>query len=273
MQLQVIFRSNTQDLQPAEALASLGVTPATLKLRSLRSLMTSMEVLGQNQQVSAMTLTILDDHSDPEHLNQIAAMTHRSPLDPCLVSLEDFGSQALLRESLNLAQSSLSDFVYLVDDDQIHAPHALSQMLLVATFTSKMLGHTPLIVPNDTIQKYHDHMERYLFVCGERYWSSTPFHGGTVMLSRQTFNQYSVSKDPAHLLGIPCISPMPGLSIKLGGGGPTPQFIDWKLWWEPEDSKTNPAVMPSQRLPHLAPSEILAKHDLKGFFSSPFMET
>jgi len=80
------------------------------------------------QGIDDLELTIVDDHSSEETLSFLGDVIH----------LEDTGNNASMKKVFNLAADSKADLVYLVEDDYLHYPHAISEALETFTYFQNM---------------------------------------------------------------------------------------------------------------------------------------
>lgn len=112
MQLDVILRTHDQG-----SIHGRDVTYSKKEMvrRCATSLFSALEDVDAN-------LTIVDDHSSDDTLRLLE--THGE-----LIHLEGNGNNASLQKVFELAKASTADAVYLVEDDYLHFPYAVSEML------------------------------------------------------------------------------------------------------------------------------------------------
>ena len=92
--------------------------------RCLNALQISMEGTGAR-------LTVVDDHSSDATLALLPDDT---------IHLDGTGNNASMIKVSELAAESTADIVYLVEDDYLHYPEAISEMLETFEYFQKMAG-------------------------------------------------------------------------------------------------------------------------------------
>jgi hypothetical protein len=214
------------------------------------SLIRSVERARQAMPELEIAITVVDDHSDPACVDRLKALLTRSAVQwEWLPMLERTGNGASLLTSYERARSSCPDLIYFVEDDYLHFPEAILEMVEFFTATSVKLGRDIAVFPCDYADRYRDPYPSYITLGSARYWRSVAHVTGTLMLSRATleahwerfvaFGRYGL--DPAVtedstinriFSEVPCFSPMPSLTVHMQGPELMPPFVDWRSAWE-----------------------------------------
>ena len=139
-----------------------------------------------------VNLITVDDHSSDETVSMLRNVTH----------LEGTGNNASLAKVFELAADSKADLVYLVEDDYLHYPNAIEEMLLTYDkFTGKVQTTDICFSLVDCPANYHDgsyhgggtgrdgSMAR--IVGGVNYpWRTVEHTGGTFCTTPNVINKY-----------------------------------------------------------------------------------
>jgi len=88
--------------------------------RCTRSLIKACEIASKKYSVN---LTIIDDHSSVDTIKMLRLMCKN------VQELQDIGNNNSFRQQYTILQKSEADVVYLVEDDYLHIPEALEDML------------------------------------------------------------------------------------------------------------------------------------------------
>lgn len=271
MHLHVVFLSGGQRVLPHEEARAYGITSQLLKLRSLRSLMSTMEQTAHSRVVRSISLSVCLDQVDDEYRSGIESLIYRSPLNPeiCDFSNELHANfeEPYIQRLVSATKNRDFDKVYIVDDVTLHTPQALSQMLGVHEYGAQIFGQSPIISPYDTIPNGDLRSDRVLLTCGERYWTTTLIEDLGFLLDRQQCHAL-LSSHPARLgASSLCLSPLPALAMRLNESAPQTRYLDWKELWDFElESPSHPTSRVEKRFQ--TPSSILSQHDLSAFMES-----
>jgi hypothetical protein len=142
--------------------------------------------------VDGVDLTIVDDHSSPETLALLGKV----------VTLKDTGNNASLAKTFELAADSKADAVYLVEDDYLHYPHAISEAMETFAYFQKMTGKQDICLNLvDCPANYHKESytgggtgrdgSQAMIVGGiNRAWRTNTHTGGTFMTTPGVINKY-----------------------------------------------------------------------------------
>jgi hypothetical protein len=137
--------------------------------------------------VDGVDLTIVDDHSSPETLAILGDVIH----------LKDTGNNASLAKTFELAADSKVDAVYLVEDDYLHYPHAISEAMETFEYFQKMSGKQDIALnlvdcpANWATDGNARNGAQAMLVAGiNRGWRTNTHTGGTFMTTPAVINKY-----------------------------------------------------------------------------------
>ena len=110
MQLDIILRTHDQGSVHGR---DVPYAKKEIVQRCVNSLFTAIDGMDN------VSLVTVDDHSSDETVSMLRN----------LIPLQDTGNTASLQHVFNLAAESKADLVYIVEDDYLHYPEAISEML------------------------------------------------------------------------------------------------------------------------------------------------
>lgn len=225
-----------------------------IMLRCTQSLVTSI-----NHAEGDIVLRVFDDHSSPEVLTTL----HRI-LEPCrqsveFVALDDGGYNASCLASFARARDDARELVYLVEDDYLHAPSAVQEMLDVhVLFREKLGGREVALHPYDDPKNYWGPIfsrEDCRVVYGtQRHWRTNTHTTNTCWLEIGTLRRnwelfellarYSSTPygQEHHIFEASTINtiwreqvalftPIPSLALHLQHEEHKDPYLDWTGWW------------------------------------------
>lgn len=216
-------------------------------LTCLRSLVRSIEAAQAQVGVPTITLTVLDDHSDEETLAGIRSLLAGRAFQTSLVPLEITGNGPSLRANYEHARANCPGLIYFVEDDYLHAPSAILEMLGAFAALSERAGQEAVIFPCDYPDRYHQPYPSVILAGPGRYWRSIQHTTGTFLTTRAilekhweryaAFGEYGVDPQVTEASTInrvydevPCFSPMPSLTVHLHHPESLSPFVDWQTW-------------------------------------------
>ncbi|HYF10094.1 MAG TPA: glycosyltransferase family A protein, partial [Candidatus Paceibacterota bacterium] len=142
--LEVILRTHsTSDVHPGVRVVGPGVQKLEVIKRSLRSLAASLAE-AHRANLADIRLSILDDHSSSETVSFLENLAAALPFPADVYPLAESGNAASLAASFARGRSSGADLLYFVEDDYIHIPSAISEMLESYALFSRNLGGRPV---------------------------------------------------------------------------------------------------------------------------------
>ena len=226
-------------------------------LRSLHSILNSINYFKNNFNHTDIKISIIDDNSEKSFLGKIDLLLKRFNISNEIIQLEEnntFDKSAdsnfeSLKRCFFLAKESSEDLIYFVEDDYIHDEICIAEMIGTYERISTQLNKEILLCPSDYPYLYAECTPTYLLLGNKRHWRKTEQSLGTFLISKQNLILYwenlmqfaSGKDDPAELAlhdiynKEPCFSPIPSLTIHCANinsiYGISPN-TNWKKLWE-----------------------------------------
>ncbi len=218
-------------------------TKTELIIFCLRSLVRSMNLAEAD-----LRLTIFDDHSSAECLESMKESLKESRYPSEIKHLEASGNDSSLLACYEYARDFGREILYFVEDDYVHIPSAISEMIEAhELFTKNLSGGEVGLFPVDYPDRYTPSgiAPARIVLSPCRHWRTVSHSTFTFLISRQallTHWQYFekvrehasdfVSEDSSvNLLwqhGVQLFSPIPSLAVHLQFPENLPPFTDWQ---------------------------------------------
>ena len=165
-----------------------GVSKEEMVLRCFLSLVASLQMA---RKFADMKLYIIDDHSTERCVAWLQKIAESSQIPFEFVALHDSGNCASLKKTYELAKQTARGLIYFVEDDYLHFPEAITEMLhAYHEFREKSGGDEIALYPVDEpIVNYEQpEIEECMLVLGPgRHWRSNTWTTGVHMVSRDVF--------------------------------------------------------------------------------------
>lgn len=228
-------------------------TKLDIMLRCINSLVVSM-----NQVDEGLRLTVIDDHS--VGLEKIQSVVGRCKHPTEIVSLKGTGNGVSLEACYNWARDKGDSYLFFVEDDYLHDPDCLPEMLYELDFFKLKLSHEVALFPYDNIDNYVQMSKNnepcFMALGSRRHWRTVTNTTSTFLCSKKILERYwflfermtQYGKDPSvnrdnttnviwtapykQAGGAYLLSPIPSLAIHFHFKGHIIPFIDWKNLWE-----------------------------------------
>ena len=214
-----------------------------------------------NQCKNKINIIVLDDHSSQEFLHNLNNILKTSRHSIKIISLEEGGPNQSALSQFEYCKNSTADLVYSVEDDYLHSPSALYEMLSEYDYlSSKYNLPQPLcIFPWDQPEDYDSkHNTPELIMRGQyRHWKTGWGTTFTMMTSPKVFQDHwelfeklateykewdgtGNKNDTIHegntisyiwSKHIIRINPIPSLVLHMQSSLQEDSYIDWKYWW------------------------------------------
>ena len=161
MKLDILFRSCDRVDAFTGYPRFLDVPKSEIILSSLNSLLKSANKSLEHQ----FSITVMDDHSSEYTISKIQEILAKYPRIPSqILIIKGSGNGDSLLSSYNYARSSFSDLIYFCEDDYIHAPTAIEEMLDIYSVVTKIIQNPELVVyPSDYIDRYQQMYQSFIF--------------------------------------------------------------------------------------------------------------
>lgn len=197
-------------------------------------------------------ITVLDDHSTSELITDIKHILSYSKHPTSLEHLPLPGFNQSAYQQFLRAKTSSADLVYSVEDDYLHCPTALTELLDDFELFSDRVGKPVCLYPFDMPDSYIEpFFERSWLVHGtKRHWRTTSWIPNTFMCQPSMLNTYwepfaklareynkttvheGTTTAPIfreHVFGA---NPIPSLALHMQFDQQKDPYIDWKFWWD-----------------------------------------
>lgn len=255
MKLEIILRTHDLGNVHLDRDRYCGKDKKTLILGCLTSLINSANLVESHQ----INFKILDDHSTSELKQGIYAAFDHSKWPYELYNMAEPGYNFSALKQFEFCRDSEADLVYSVEDDYLHCPSALTEMLDSYQLFKDKSGQEIVIYPFDMPDDYvPPHMGPCFVVHGtKRHWRSGIWTTNTFMLRPQIlidhwplFEKLATEYNPdysnpdiehVHEGNTICqiwkdhvlrFSPIQSLALHLQFDTQMDPYIDWQQWWE-----------------------------------------
>lgn len=157
--------------------------------RSVRSLMTAIK----NVDGCGINLTVIDDHSTQETKDFFRRETRG--INSTVVGLKNAGNNASMLVALAMGKESKADLVYIVEDDYLHQPDALSVALDTwKKFYPKnpfpLMGMSLVDCASNYDQESRDGSAGYIVGGTDRPWRTIEHTGVTFLLENGVLQKH-----------------------------------------------------------------------------------
>jgi len=234
----------------------------TVVLKCVSSLANSAKLV----KTTNIKFTVLDDRSSEDTLQQLDKIIKSTGHPYQIINLvndtemRNYNFTAL--KQWEACRDSDADIVYSVEDDYLHCPTALTEMIETYKMISDQLGKDICISPLDLTNDYFE--EALIEPCqigwgSHRHWKTGTHTTNTFMTTPSVFKTYwepfyklateyyheywEVPEDEMEINEMNTInhvwknsvkrfSPIPGLALHMQFGEQKDPFIDWKYWWD-----------------------------------------
>ena len=232
--------------------------------RTLKSLINSINIAKKNFPNSNFEIIITDTNSSEKDLSKIREILRSSGTKNDLISIElekfkdkikghyskaKFSNMANFYNSLLIAKNENADLIYFVEDDYLHTPNAITEMIFSYEKFSSFFSDEIILLPSDYPYLYTKDEDTKIYL-GEKYhWRTVSESLVTFMTSKNLIDKYFNElekmglewkdpwEQPLHNIykSHSCLSPIPSLAIHCANinsiFGISP-MIDVKNLWE-----------------------------------------
>jgi len=254
MQLDIHLQTHS-DISVHGAHRYVDAPKSEIMLRCTQSLVTSI-----NQAEGDIILRVFDDHSSAETvaiLHRILA-TCTQPVE--FIALEARGYNASCLASFSKARDDAREVIYFVEDDYLHTPSAIQEMLEAhALFKEKFDGQEVALHPYDDPKNYWGIIfsrENCRVVYGtKRHWRTNTHTTNTCWLETEVLQRnWELFELLARYSSTPygrehhiheastinkiwreqvsLFTPIPSLALHLQYEEHIDPYLDWRAWWE-----------------------------------------
>jgi len=259
----IIFRMNTElEIWDQSKKRLFEQSKVEYSVRSLKSLIKSINFCSKKYLNLTIKTIIIDDHSSEENLKRIKSVINNKDIE--IVSLNHqkfenlikkqkskatFSNLASLLQSFEIGKNQADDLIFFVEDDYLHFEPMLEEMVASYQRITSQIGKDIFMCPADYPYLYMNNEKTNILIGNKRHWRTINKTLCTFMTSKTLLDQYWESfkktcvdrHDPfeKYLNEIYfkeiCVSPIKSLSLHLtninSSYGLAP-FIDYKKLWE-----------------------------------------
>jgi hypothetical protein len=261
----IIFRTNTDiEIWDQNKKRLFEEPKIEYSVRSLNSLINSVNFCKTKYQNIQFKIIIVDDKSKDENLSKLKKIIDKNNLDISIISLnhkkyedtikkqkndQTFSNLSSLLQSFELAKENGEDLVFFVEDDYLHFEPMMEEMIASYERIASQINKDIFMCPADYPYLYMNNEKTNILIGNKRHWRTISKTLCTFMTTKALLDKYWDNfyntcldrNDPfeKHLNEIYtkefCISPLKSLSLHLtnvnSSYGLSP-FIDYKKLWE-----------------------------------------
>jgi len=262
--LNIIFRSNTKvNIWDQNKTRIFDKPKSEYTLRSLNSLLNSVQKAKVQLQNINLKLTIVDDNSDKITIEKMNLLSSKKEIVLNIINLnqnefdgkiinegnpETFGNLASLLKCFLIAKDEAEDLIFFVEDDYLHQDSMIEEMLMTYERLTSQLNKEIVLCPSDYPYLYTTDRKTNVLIGSHRHWQLIGKTLCTFLTSKIILNQYwenfvkncKKRHDPfeKYLNEIYkeeyCLAPIPSLSVHLtninSSYGIAPYINIKKLW-------------------------------------------
>ena len=226
-------------------------------LRSLKSILRSIDYFKRNSNEIDIKLLIIDDNSGDAFIQKMndIIIKYNTNFQIIKLKVDNTSTEKLdsnfvsLKKCFSHAKENANDIIYFVEDDYIHDKICFLEMIGAYERISTQLNKEILLCPSDYPYLYADCNSTYIVLGNKRHWRTTEQSLGTFLISKINLDKYwdhlmqfASGKDDPVELGLHkiyeienCFSPIPTLAIHCANinsiYGISPN-VNWKKFWE-----------------------------------------
>lgn len=197
-------------------------------------------------------LIVLDDHSDDSCVNDIKKIISHCRYPTTFVALDVTGNGPSMGKVYELVERNASDLWYHVEDDYIHFPSAIQEMIDTVDQFEANTGQMVAINPHDDIWRYLNEIYESIILLGpQRHFRTVRHTTYTCLATKQIYNRYrqhfqDVVKLTTHRADwvenksinlvwnkpdVMLFSPIPGLALHIMDESGKDPYIDFDALW------------------------------------------
>jgi len=233
-------------------------------LRSLNSLLKSINFCKEKYPDVKIKLIIIDDNTDEANLNKIKNLTNNNNFDINITKLNHDKYRKVIKEQKNeqtysnlssllccyeIAKENADDLVFFVEDDYLHFEPMMEEMIASYERISSQINSEIFMCPADYPYLYMNNQKTNILIGNKRHWRTVnetlcTFMTSKIFLEKYWDNFYKTCLDrhdpfekyinEVYNSEI-CISPLKSLSVHFtnvnSSYGLSP-FIDYKKLWK-----------------------------------------
>ena len=262
--LNIIFRSNTKvNIWDQNKTRIFDKPKSEYTLRSLNSLLNSVQKVKARLQNINLNLTIVDDNSDKTTIEKMNLLSSKKEIVLNIINLnqnefdgkitdegnpETFSNLASLLKCFLIAKNETEDLIFFVEDDYLHRDTLIEEMLMTYERLASQLNREIVLCPSDYPYLYTKDRKTNVLIGSHRHWQLIDRTLCTFLTSKVILDKYwenfvkncKKRHDPfeKYLNEIYkeeyCLAPIPSLSVHFANinssYGISPHIDIKKLW-------------------------------------------
>lgn len=217
-----------------------------------------VSLMNSCKNIDNIKITVLDDHSSIETTDFIQDRLHTSGIKHEFINLSEHGYNYSALKQFEKCRDSEYNLVYSIEDDYLHIPSALREMLDSHAIFVDRLKKPIVIYPFDNPEEYNPPKDPAFIVHGSnRHWRTGEFTTQVMMTTPQLFrDHWSLFETLAvkyngdylnprtehyeesntiwkiwkqgHAIRF---NPITSLALHMQFNEQLDPFIDWRKWW------------------------------------------
>lgn len=249
--LTVVLRTcDREDVHPERGPRYIDAPKSVIVKKCASSLIRS---LSRSNHLADIDLRIIDDNSNVETLEFIVNFSLSLGINPVIEVCKEKGYNYSALRQLELCVTLGKEWVYCAEDDYLHFPNAIEQMLLMSDNFVNITGTDIAIRPDDDPFTYssnnpHSRRPSLILLGNDRHWRTLYNTHYTIFTHVNVFREYkelfaslakfykklSINEDSSINMiweRVPLFSPIPTLALHISQNN-EPAFIDYKTLWD-----------------------------------------
>ena len=261
----ILFRTNSNvEIWDQNKKRLFELSKIEYTLRSLNSLLKSINFSKEKYPSAKIKLIIIDDNTNEINLNKIKNLTNSSDIDITITKVDHEKYRQLIKEQKNeqtysnlasllccyeIAKKNADDLVFFVEDDYLHFEPMMEEMIASYERISSQINNDIFMCPADYPYLYMNNQKTNVLIGNKRHWRTVnetlcTFMTSKIFLEKYWDNFYKTCLDrhdpfEKYINEIYkseiCISPLKSLSVHFtnvnSSYGLSP-FIDYKKLWK-----------------------------------------
>lgn len=249
--LHIVYRScDHTEVHPERGPRYIECDKKTLIKKTFTSLLHSVAIANE---VADISVHVIDDHSSDETIAffKQKCKQHNVPLD--IEVTEQRGYNYSAYRQFEKCKEVGTDLIYSVEDDYLHFPESVKQMVIMYNSFYENVGSEIVIRPDDDLFTYSSNNQHSKYRCivllgDDRHWRTLTTCHNTFMTHVNVIDQYwelfaslakyfrqlNISEDDTInkiWSRVPLFSPIPSLAIHVSQNN-EPPFIDYMTLWD-----------------------------------------
>ncbi len=260
----ILFRTNSNvEIWDQNKKRLFELSKIEYTLRSLNSLLKSINFSKEKYLNAKIKLIIIDDNTNEINLNKIKNLTNNSNIDITITKVDHEKYRQLIKEQKNeqtysnlasllccyeIAKKNADDLVFFVEDDYLHFEPMMEEMIASYERISSQINNDIFMCPADYPYLYMNNQKTNVLIGNKRHWRTVNETLCTFMTSKKFLEKYwdnfyktcldrhePFEKYINEIYNTEiCVSPLKSLSVHFtnvnSSYGLSP-FIDYKKLW------------------------------------------